>query len=139
MPWLAAKASRSWLIPEDLGLHAERLPAVGIGAALQVTGVHRAPAAPRPARRSRDRSARRSRRVPSCALVLVVVLQKRIRRARHAGDVARVDEALGTQRLGVAHQQLHGLLRGLALAAVEHLLFVVGEIHHQAAGPKDRP
>ena len=73
------------------------------------------------------------------ALVLVVVLQERIRRARNAGDVPRIDEAIGAERLGVPHEQLHRLLRGPALPAVEHLLFLVGELHVSLAGLKDRP
>ena len=56
-------------------------------------------------------------------LVLVVVLQKRVRRPRHAADVVRIDEPLGAQRFCVAHEQLHGLLLRLAALAVEECLF----------------
>ena len=38
-------------------------------------------------------------------------------------------EALGAKRLGIPDEQIHGLLRGLAMAAVEHGLLVVGQRH----------
>ena len=46
-----------------------------------------------------------------------------------AGDVLHVHQPLGAERLAVAHQEVHRLLLGQTLLAVEHGLFGVGELH----------
>jgi hypothetical protein len=111
---------------------AQRLPVQRVRAALQVARVHDG------LRRLYELvgvevEERKDGVAPQAALVLEVVLQERVGRARHAGHVLRVEKALGTERLGVAHQQVHRLLRGLATAAIEHGLLVVGEREHQRA------
>ena len=47
-------------------------------------------------------------------------------------DVVRLDQPLGAERLAVAHQQVHRARDGRAVAAVEHGLFVVGQLHRHA-------
>ena len=91
------------VVPEHFHLHAERLPLARIGAALQVIG--------------RDDRVRhldelvgvevevgKDRVEAVGVLACVVALQERIGRARHARNVARVDEAFRAQRLGVANE-----------------------------------
>jgi len=66
------------------------------------------------------------------AMPRAVFAQERRRGAHRAADVVGIDEALGAQRLAVAHQQVHRLLLGLALRALQHRL-LVGRKLHQAA------
>ena len=50
--------------------------------------------------------------------------------ARDGGaDVVRLHQALGAQRLAVAHQQVHRLLRWPRPRAVAHGFFVIGQLH----------
>ena len=54
---------------------------------------------------------------------------RRRRGVERAGHVVGLDQPLGAERLAVAHQQVHRLLPGRALAAVVHRLLGVGELH----------
>jgi hypothetical protein len=111
-----------------LGLHAQRLPVQGIAPALQVARVH---GGLRGVQEfvGVEIEIREDGVAAALALVLVVVLEERVGRSGHAGHVARLDEPLGPERLGVSHQQVHRLLRGSAVAAVEHRLFSGCEYH----------
>jgi hypothetical protein len=54
-----------------------------------------------------------------------------------AGDVAGLHQPFGAQRLAVAHQQVHGFRLGAALAAVQHGLLGVGELHGGPPSPAE--
>ncbi len=57
----------------------------------------------------------------------------RTRRHEGAADIVGRHQALGAERLAIAHQQIHGLLHGRPVAAVQHLLFVITEFHGSGA------
>jgi len=112
---------------EGLGAGAERLPVLRVVAALQVTGRRRH-------RRHVEHFVtveveQREDGLIAAALLAIVVLQERVGGAGHAGDIRDVDEAIGAERLGVAHQQFHRLLARTAGLAVEHGAFLVGQLH----------
>ena len=85
---------------EDMRLGAERFPLFWIDSALKAARLSHG-------LRHIDElvgvevEVREDRVVLGCTRVLVVVLKKRVRRPRHAGDVVGVDESLSPQRFRV--------------------------------------
>src|SRR5262249_36017487 len=69
---------------------------------------------------------------------LIVLQQQGTVRSRYACNVPRIHKSVRAQRCGVAYQQLHRCLLGLALRAIEHRSLVVGEIHRVASPARGR-
>src|SRR4029077_14365008 len=50
-------------------------------------------------------------------------------RGYRSADIVRVNQALGSQRIAITDEQLHGFLDREAIASIQHHFFRVGEIH----------